>query len=87
MRAKCFSESDRVLMIERVRANQTGIQNRSFKKAHVIEALKDPQVWLYVFIQIVYVNCSLSLALQLLTMCSITVFRSPQAVSGPSQRS
>ncbi|CAI7658586.1 unnamed protein product [Penicillium bialowiezense] len=53
MRAKCFSESDRVLMIERVRANQTGIQNRSFKKAHVIEALKDPQVWLYVFIQIV----------------------------------
>ena len=52
MRAKCFSESDRVLMIERVRANQTGIQNRSFKKAHLIEALRDPQVWLYVLIQI-----------------------------------
>lgn len=43
-------------MIERVRANQTGIQNRRFKKAHVFEAIQDPQVWLYILIQIMYVG-------------------------------
>ncbi|KAJ5775675.1 uncharacterized protein N7511_000686 [Penicillium nucicola] len=53
MRAKCFSEEDRVLMIERVRANQTGIQNRNFKRAHVLEAIQDPQVWLYILIQVI----------------------------------
>lgn len=53
MRAKCYSETDRVLIIERVRANQTGIQNRKFKKEHVYEAMKDAQVWLYILIQIV----------------------------------
>lgn len=42
-------------MIERVRANQTGIQNRNFKKAHVLEAIQDPQVWLYILIQIMSV--------------------------------
>ena len=31
MRAKCWSREDRVLMVERVRKNETGIQNRSFK--------------------------------------------------------
>ncbi|KAJ5689527.1 hypothetical protein N7462_003919 [Penicillium macrosclerotiorum] len=53
MRAKCYSESDRVLMIERVRANQTGIQNRKFKREHVYEAARDPQIWLYILIQII----------------------------------
>jgi hypothetical protein len=56
MRAHCFSETDRVLMIERVRANQTGIQNKRFKKAHVVEAIQDPQVWLYILIQVMYVD-------------------------------
>ena len=31
MRAKCFSKEDRVLMAERVRKNETGIQNKEFK--------------------------------------------------------
>jgi hypothetical protein len=31
MRAKCFSAEDRVLLAERVRKNETGIQNREFK--------------------------------------------------------
>jgi MFS family permease len=51
MRAKCFSEEDKRLMIERVRDNQTGIQNRQFKKHQAIEALKDPQTWCYAGIQ------------------------------------
>ncbi|KAM0426475.1 hypothetical protein ACHAPT_008166 [Fusarium lateritium] len=51
MRAKCFSEEDKRLMIERVRDNQTGIQNKTFKKEQAIEALKDPQTWCYAGIQ------------------------------------
>ncbi|KAM0470567.1 hypothetical protein ACHAPX_009830 [Trichoderma viride] len=51
MRAKCFSEEDKTLMIERVRDNQTGIQNRKWKKYQFIEGLKDPQIWGYCLIQ------------------------------------
>ncbi|KAK3386189.1 major facilitator superfamily domain-containing protein [Podospora didyma] len=47
MRAKCFSEEDKKLMVERVRDNQTGLQSRKFRMDHAIEALKDPQVWGY----------------------------------------
>lgn len=50
MRAKCFSEEDKVLMIERVRENQTGIQNRVFKREQAIEALLDPQCWGYALV-------------------------------------
>jgi hypothetical protein len=32
-------------MVERVRANQTGIQNKSFKREQAIEAFTDIQVW------------------------------------------
>ncbi|ETW84549.1 major facilitator superfamily [Heterobasidion irregulare TC 32-1] len=39
MRARCFSKEDRLLMAERVRKNETGIQNKEFK------ALTDPNVW------------------------------------------
>ncbi len=52
MRAKCFTEEDKHLMVERVRSNQTGIQNRTFKKEQVYEALKDPQTWGYAAIQL-----------------------------------
>jgi hypothetical protein len=52
MRAKCFSEEDKKLMVERVRSNQTGVQNREWKKYQFIEALKDPQTWCYGLIQI-----------------------------------
>lgn len=38
-------------MIERVRDNQTGIQNRTFKKEQVIDAFTDPQTWCYAAIQ------------------------------------
>ncbi|KAK8071690.1 major facilitator superfamily transporter [Apiospora saccharicola] len=52
MRAKCFSERDKRLMVERVRSNQTGLQNRTFKKSHVVDALTDPQTWCYAGIQL-----------------------------------
>jgi MFS family permease len=52
MRAKCFTEEDKKLMIERVRSNQTGVQNRRFRKEQMFEALKDPQMWCYCMIAI-----------------------------------
>lgn len=52
MKAKCFSEEDKKLMVERVRANQTGLQNRVWKKNQFVEAFKDPQMYCYGLIQI-----------------------------------
>ncbi|KAK3305253.1 general substrate transporter [Chaetomium strumarium] len=52
MRAKCFSEEDKHLMVERVRSNQTGIQNRTFKREQMWEGLLDPQAWGYALIQL-----------------------------------
>ncbi|KAK7203704.1 major facilitator superfamily domain-containing protein [Myxozyma melibiosi] len=53
MRAKCFTEEERMLMVERVRANKTGLQNKKFKKAHLIELIKDPQIWCYLFVEVI----------------------------------
>ncbi|KAK6529765.1 hypothetical protein TWF281_008926 [Arthrobotrys megalospora] len=52
MRAKCFSEEDKALMIERVRSNQTGLQNKKFRPEQIREALLDPQCWCYGGIQL-----------------------------------
>lgn len=52
MRAKCFSEEDKKLMIERVRSNQTGLQNKTFRAYQLKEALTDPQTYCYMLIQI-----------------------------------
>lgn len=38
-------------MIERVRANETGIQNKQYKRYQIIETLLDPLVWCYVLLQ------------------------------------
>lgn len=43
MRAKCFTEEDKRLMVERVRQNQTGLQNRNFRWEQVRDAFTDPQ--------------------------------------------
>ncbi|KAJ5689861.1 hypothetical protein N7462_004253 [Penicillium macrosclerotiorum] len=52
MRAHCFTESDKKLMVERVRRNRTGLQNRKFRKEQVWEVVKDPQVYAIVLIQL-----------------------------------
>lgn len=43
MKAHCFSEEDKKLLVERVRSNRTGLQNRKYRKEQVWEAFKDPQ--------------------------------------------
>lgn len=40
-----LSEHDRVLAVERIRKNQQGIGNKSFKLYQVKEALLDPKTW------------------------------------------
>ncbi|KAL4869462.1 hypothetical protein BDV12DRAFT_196306 [Aspergillus spectabilis] len=52
MTAKCFSETDKRLMVERVRANETGIQNKKFKRYQFVEAITDLVTWLYVLLQL-----------------------------------
>jgi len=47
MRAKCFSEDEKRDMMVRVKKNQTGVQNKTFKLYQVAEGLKDPQTWGY----------------------------------------
>ncbi|CAN6669765.1 allantoate permease [Trichomonascus vanleenenianus] len=51
MRAKCWSEEDKKLMVERVRENQTGLQNKKFRWDHFWEAVKDPQIYCYAMVQ------------------------------------
>jgi len=52
MRAKCFSEEDKKLMVERVRSNQTGLQNKKFRPEQVKEAFTDPQLYCHMLIAI-----------------------------------
>lgn len=46
MSAKFLSEPERICALERVKGNQTGIENKHFKPAQVLECFKDPQTWL-----------------------------------------
>ncbi|RTE83231.1 hypothetical protein BHE90_002226 [Fusarium euwallaceae] len=52
MKAKCWSEEDKKLMVERVRENRTGVQNRVFRKEQIFHAISDPQVYAFALIQI-----------------------------------
>lgn len=52
MRAKCFTEQEKLEMVERVRDNQTGMQNREFKWYQFKEGLMDPQVWAYCMVSL-----------------------------------
>ena len=46
VRAKRFTDAEKVAALMRVKDNQSGTQNRQLKKAQVIETLKDIRVWL-----------------------------------------
>ncbi|KAG6827140.1 hypothetical protein H0H92_013058 [Tricholoma furcatifolium] len=38
---------ERVIAVQRIKVNQTGIENKYFKKKQLIEALLDPKTWLF----------------------------------------
>jgi ACS family allantoate permease-like MFS transporter len=48
MSATFLSERERLIAVERLKSNKTGIKNTHHKKAQVKEALVDPKVWLLV---------------------------------------
>ncbi|KAL1629887.1 hypothetical protein SLS56_005156 [Neofusicoccum ribis] len=52
MKAKCYDEEEKRLMFARVRGNQTGMQNKHFKKHQLVEAVTDPFVWCCVLLQV-----------------------------------
>ncbi len=52
MKAKCYTEQDKRLMVQRVQVNDTGIQNKRYKSYQVLETLTDPVVWCYFFLQL-----------------------------------
>ncbi|KAI0381912.1 allantoate permease [Hypomontagnella monticulosa] len=52
MTAKFLTDEEKVWAIERLRANRTGVENRTFKVSQVWDCLTDPQVWMIALIKI-----------------------------------
>ena len=42
-----LTPDERAKAVFRIRENQTGVENKTFKKEQMIEALKDPKTWLF----------------------------------------
>ncbi len=53
LNARFLTPRERVLAVERIRANQQGVGNRHFKAYQLREALADPVVWAFVFYSLV----------------------------------
>ena len=47
-----LTHDEKIWAIERIRENQTGIENKHFKRAQALECFKDPQTWLLSLITI-----------------------------------
>ena len=46
MSARALSHAEKVAAVERLRENQTGVENKHFKSYQVAQCLTDPQTWL-----------------------------------------
>ena len=46
VKAKFVSEREKAIVVDRLRADQTGVENKQFKRDQMIEALLDPKTWL-----------------------------------------
>jgi len=46
--AKFLSERERIIAVERLKSNKTGVKNAHHKRYQVLEALKDYKVWMLV---------------------------------------
>lgn len=49
MDCKFFNERERLVAIQRIKDNQTGVKNKEHKRYQVFEAIKDPKVWILTF--------------------------------------
>lgn len=45
--APMLSQRERRIAVERLKDNQTGVENKQFKRYQLVEALKDPKTWLF----------------------------------------
>jgi ACS family allantoate permease-like MFS transporter len=45
-RAKCVTEREKAITVDRLRADQLGIENKKFKREQMLEAFRDPKTWL-----------------------------------------
>ncbi|KAH7039556.1 putative allantoate permease [Microdochium trichocladiopsis] len=52
VKAKFITERERFVAIERMRADQTGIENKTFSRTQLWEVFKDPKTWLMFFFNI-----------------------------------
>ncbi|KAI0144514.1 MFS general substrate transporter [Xylariaceae sp. FL1272] len=50
--AKFLSPREKAIAIERIRADQTGIENKTFNKKQMIEAFTDPKTWFMLLFQL-----------------------------------
>lgn len=46
--AKFINEREKAIAVDRMRSDQTGIENKTFKREQMFEALRDPKTWLMV---------------------------------------
>lgn len=44
--SRFLSAEERALAVERIKVNQSGVENKTWKKAQFIEALMDLKVWI-----------------------------------------
>ncbi|KIO26062.1 hypothetical protein M407DRAFT_24622 [Tulasnella calospora MUT 4182] len=47
--AKFLTKEEKVLVVQRLRINQNGVETKAWKKYQFIEAIKDPKTWLFFF--------------------------------------
>jgi ACS family allantoate permease-like MFS transporter len=52
VKAKLLTEHEKVIHVERLREDQIGIENKTFKKQKMIEAFLSPKTWLIVLFQL-----------------------------------
>jgi len=64
-----LTEDERAKAVRRIKENQTGVENKHFKREQMIEAFMDPKIWLFaLFAAINNVTISLTNQLQLIVV-------------------
>ncbi|KAH9897315.1 putative allantoate permease [Xylariomycetidae sp. FL2044] len=53
VRAKFMNEREKAIVVDRLREDQTGVENKTFKREQAIEALLDPKTWLMFLFNVV----------------------------------
>lgn len=47
MNARFLTPDERVRAVLRLKQNQSGVENKRFKRTQMLEALRDPKTWLF----------------------------------------